>query len=134
MSARLLAKSCAIALIAGLAAWLPMAILLTVDMDANLALPAAVRMLPLALLGAFAVGLPIALLTYVLSGSHLRGSAYPVFLAANLAGMVLLTVTFLLGHLFGVFLFGLPTLVAANVFALLGWFWILKPVPEAQHG
>ena len=110
-----------------------MALFLTSGMVSSSVLPTMMRLLPLALLGSFAVGLPIALLTFWLAGKELMQSPSPVFFAANLAGIMLIMVTFLLGDLIGAVFYGLPSLMAANVFAFLGWFWILRPLREASH-
>ena len=123
----LLAKSVVIAVFAAIAAWLPWAVLNAADGGLSLTL------LPIALIGSLAVGLPVALLTYHLAGNELRKSPKNVFLAANFAGVVMLLVTSLLGSLFGGMFFGIPSMIAANVFALFGWFWILKPQREALN-
>ena len=116
-----LAKSLVIALIAGVVAWLPYAAMNAGDGGLTFTL------LPLALLGSFAVGLPIALLCLFLAGKQLRRSPSTVFLMANCAGFVLLTSSALLGDEFGLIFLGVPSIIAANIFAALGLFWILKP-------
>ncbi|MEL6487360.1 MAG: hypothetical protein AAFQ13_09470 [Pseudomonadota bacterium] len=116
-----LAKSAAIALIAGVLAWLPYGALNAIDGGLS------VSLLPIALLGSFAIGLPIALVCLYLAGTHLRRSPGTVFLMANFAGAVLLLASYVLGQGSGLIALGAPSVIAANTFALLGWFWILKP-------
>lgn len=123
----LFAKSLLIAFAAAVAACLPWVLVIGGDAVSS------IRFLAVAAMGSFAVGLPIALLTYYLAGEQLRQSAGTVFMIANMAGVMLLLVTILLGQVFGGFVFGVPSLIAANVYAVLGWFWILKPQREAQN-
>ena len=122
-----LAKSLVIALVAGVAVWLPFAAIGAMTGDIGLFL------LPLALLGSFAVGLPVALLCFFLAGKELRRAPSTVFLMANCAGFVLLTSSAVLGDLLGLIMLGVPSFVAANIFAALGWFWILKPERDQER-
>jgi len=124
----LLGKSILIATCAGIAAWLPVALtLFGTDFGASFPL------IYLALLGSFAVGLPIALLTLFLAGKAMSDRIGTVMTAANCGGFMLLLVTAVLGGPFGVLYYGVPSWIAANVFGLLGWFLILKPMREAGH-
>jgi len=123
----LLGKSIAIAIIAAIAAWAPWVFINQSDVSLS------ASVLPIALLGTFAVGLPIALLTYYLARAQLHKTPSIVFIAANLAGAVMVLVTYLLGDLFGGLFFGMPSLIAANVFAALGYFWIIKPERETLN-
>ena len=127
-------KALIIALCAAIAAWLPVAMLFAFaagmgvdDLQAVL-----IRFFSFAALGSFAVGLPVALLTFQLAGHQLASKMSNVFVAANLGGVMLLLVTALLGETFGALFYGLPCVIAANIYALLGWFWILKPMREAS--
>ncbi len=123
----LFAKSLVIAFAAAVAAWLPWVLVIGGDADSSL------QLFAVAAVGSFAVGLPIALLTYYLAGEQLRQSAVTVFMIANMAGVMLLLVTMVLGQVFGGFVFGVPSLIGANVYAVLGWFWILKPQRDALN-
>ncbi len=114
-----------VALVAAVAAWLPMGILNGIDGGLTF------QLFPIALLGSFAVGLPIALLCFFLAGVHLRGSPKTVFLMANLASVMLMLASFAIADQFGVIFLGIPSAIAANVFAALGYLWILKPQREA---
>lgn len=132
MNLALLGKALVIALLSGIAAWLPMALLLLWGIDTELRLSFGLRLLLFALLGSFAVGLPIALLTFHLSARELAKKPTTVFLAANLAGAILMFVTYLLGGPFGAVFYGVPSLIAANTFAALGWYMILQPTRVVQ--
>ena len=112
---------------AAVVAWLPMAILLTLDMETNLALYTAPKLFLLSLTGSALIGLPAALL---LLRSLDRPSLRNLLAWANAFGALLVFVTFVWGHAFGAILIGVPCVVAANAFALLGW---LIVVP-AQRG
>lgn len=124
---QLLAKSGLIALLAACAAWLPWAGLNGFTMT-EIWLG-----LQVALLGTFIVGLPIALLTYFLARKQLAASPTTVFLVANFAGAVMLIVTVLLGDVFGGIFVGIPSWIAANTFAVLGYFWIIRPERETIY-
>ncbi|BDI61147.1 hypothetical protein [Qipengyuania nanhaisediminis] len=129
-----IAKSVAIAAVAALAAWLPMAILFASGTDGSSGATFAVQLLPVALLGSFAIGLPVALLVLFLASDTLIRKIGAVLMAANLARVMMILVTSLLWGQFGALFYGVPSWIAANVFALLGWLWILKPMREAQYG
>jgi hypothetical protein len=109
---------------AAVVAWLPMAILLTQDTDSDLAIGLAARLLLLPMIGSFLIGLPLALLVLRQSSNlHFR----KLLMIANGAGMALVFVSFLFGHVFGAFFYGLPSILAANAFAILGWLLIVRP-------
>ncbi|MEP3051746.1 MAG: hypothetical protein ABJP48_02030 [Erythrobacter sp.] len=110
-----------------------MAGMMTWDMDATSRFEMGLEMLPLALLGSFAVGLPVALLTYFFAAKRLTSSPLTLLLIANLAGIVLILASFALADVFGAFFLGLPSWLAANVFGVIGWFWIVKPQKEAPN-
>jgi hypothetical protein len=74
------------------------------------------------------IGLPVAFLCFVLTHRKIANSPGIVFLMANLAGVVMvLTCYFAFGYN-SMFSFGLPAVLAANVYAILGWFWVVKPM------
>ena len=130
MSLDFVIRSVAVTVMAALAAWLPMAILLTFDMDSDLVISLAVRLLLLPLVGSFLIGLPLALL--VLRQSS-KLNLPKLLLIANGAGIALVFLAFLFGHVFGAFFFGLPSLLAANAFAIFGWLLIVRPRGEKRH-
>ncbi len=78
------------------------------------------------------IGLPIAFLSFVLAQERLQGSPGTIFLMANLAGVVMLLTCYALAGLLFVIYFGGPAVIAANVYAVLGWFWVVKPMGAAQ--
>lgn len=116
-----------VSIAAAVVAWLPMAILLTLDMDADLALFAALKLFLLPLAGSVLVGLPSALL---LLRKLDRPSLPSLLLWANILGALLVLVAFVWGQGFGAFFVGLPCVLAANAFALFGWLII---VPTARE-
>ncbi|MEP3420708.1 MAG: hypothetical protein ABJN35_03165 [Erythrobacter sp.] len=121
-------KANIVALLAAVAAWLPMGILFYSSnggLNFNLLL--------LALLGSFAVGLPVALLCFFMAGDYLRRSPKTVFLMANFAGIMLMLTSYAFADSFGLVFFGGPSLIAANVFAALGYLWIIKPQRETPN-
>ena len=83
-----------------------------------------------ALLGTFAVGLPIALFTFRFSGKHLAQSFTSLAMVAVLAGIMLLLASFVLADEAGVLVLGIPAFIAALTFGGLGWLWILRPMRE----
>ena len=90
------------------------------------------EILPVALLGSYAIGFPIALLVYALAGRQLGRSPANVGLVAGLASVVMILASIVIGGASGVLIFGVPATLAAVVFAVLGWFWILKPLGEQR--
>ena len=81
-----------------------------------------------ALLGTFAVGLPIALFTFRFSAQHLAQSVTTLAMVAVLAGIMLMLASFVLADEAGVLVLGIPAFIAVITFAVLGWFWILRPM------
>lgn len=107
---------------AAVVTWLPMAFLLTVDMDVNLALFFALKLFLLSIAGCALIGLPVALL---LVWRLDRPSLPQLLLWANGCAMVLIFFSFVFAQGFGVLFLGLPCVLAANAFALFGWFIIV---------
>ncbi len=122
-----------IALLAALVAWYPMVEFVTVEDEAGPLSEVGLKLLGVALLGSFALGLPIALLVYWLAGKSLSRSPGIVFMIANLAGAMMMLASFVLADEFGMLMLGVPSWIAANVYAGLGWLWILKPMREDAH-
>ena len=87
-----------------------------------------------ALLGTFAVGLPIALFTFRFSAGHLAQSFTTLAMVAVLAGIMLVLASFVVGDRAGVLVLGIPAFIAALTFGLLGWFWILRPMRGGTRG
>ncbi|HQV02727.1 MULTISPECIES: hypothetical protein [unclassified Novosphingobium] len=115
------------ATIASVLSGLPMTVLLTSGGDPDYILSAATVYMGLAFAGSFLIGLPVALLVYRLARDfqdfglwHLAGLANAIALCV---GLVLFTG----GGAFGVIFLGIPILLAANAFAIAGWFLVFKP-------
>lgn len=123
----ILAKSVVVAFVAAIAAWLPWGVFSALEDGISF------ELLPIALLGSYAVGLPIALLCIFMAGKHLRETPAVVFLMANLAAVTLLIASYAIADLFGFIFLGIPSFLAANVFAMMGWFWILRPMRKNAH-
>lgn len=123
-----------ISVLAGVAAWVPAVFVFDTGPGSILPRYYTLRFLPVALAGSCGIGLPVAALCLYLAGAHLRRSPGTVFLMANFAGAVLLLASYVLEQEFGLIALGVPSVIAANTFALLGWLWILKPQREAAGG
>ena len=130
MSAGFAIKCLAVTILAALVAWLPMAILLTIGIDANLATPLAGRLLVLPILGCTLVGLPLAFII-VRRTSELSLAKLLIF--ANAAGTLLALACAIPGGGFAAFFYGLPSLLAANAFAIFGWILIAKPSQKTAN-
>ncbi len=132
MSWALFGKSLVIALLAGLIPWLVFAMFLA---PGNIRgwdglFGPSIVFLPVGLLGSVAVGLPIALLTYGLAGRVMAHKPPAVFVAANLAAVMMALVLAVLGGPLTAILYGVPCWISANIFAVLGWLWILRPLRD----
>jgi hypothetical protein len=123
----LAAKVFLVAVLAGLASGLPIATLLTWDLDFGLRLNAIARLLSLAMVGSFLIGLPVSLLTYQLLKADQQFGIRTLVLIANVAAVIVASLAGAAAGVFGLVFFGLPILIAANVFAVAGWLFIVKP-------
>lgn len=134
----LIGKSIVIAILAAVAAWAYL-FALTLYQDGLQAADwvtgeASVGSFLVALLGTFAVGLPIALFTFLWSGKHLAQSVTTLAMVAVLAGIMLVLASYVLASDAGVLMLGIPAFIAAITFAVLGWYWILKPKRDTVMG
>ena len=135
MTLRLIGKGIVIAFIAAAVAWLSVVGYFGV-IDGELHLDPNyyfVQAIPLALMGSYCIGLPVALLTFVLSKDHLIRSPKTLATITALAGVMMVLAALTFGDEFTALVFGLPAAVAGAVFAVLGWFWILKPMRGARY-
>lgn len=82
----------------------------------------------ISLLGTFAIGLPIALLTYALSGRVLAQSPMILVMTTALAAIMMVLASYSVADDGGVLIFGMPAAAAAMTFGLLGWIWIIRPL------
>lgn len=86
-----------------------------------------------ALLGTFAIGLPIAFFAYRFSALHMAQSFVTLAMVAVLSGIMLVLASFVVGDRAGVVLMGIPAFIAALTFGLLGWFWVLRPQRKSRN-
>ena len=128
MSQHNFAKAIVIALIAAIMSWLPAGLLVGFATITTL--------LPTALLGSFAIGLPIAILVFCFAGAELAKSFTTLAAMTFLAGIMLLLASYAVAGEGGVKLLGIPAFIAAVTYGVLGWFWILKPLQkrDLDHG
>ena len=128
-----LARAVYVAVIAGVIASVPIAILFSIGMDAELIFTAAIRFLAFGIGASLLVGLPIALLVFQFIRRDPNFMLHDLVLTVNGTGIILATIAGIWSDWMGVFFIGIPTIIAANVFALLGWRKILEPYQAEQH-
>lgn len=132
----LIGKSIVIAILAAVAAWSYLFALMLYQYGleaANWATgDASMASFLAALLGTFAVGLPIALFTFLWSGKHLAQSVTTLATVTVLAGIMLVLASYVLARDAGVLVLGIPAFLASLTFAVLGWFWILRPMRKGK--
>lgn len=130
MSVGFVVRCLTVTVAAAVVSCLPMAILLTIGMGANLALIAAFELLPYALVVCTLIGLPISLLLFWKLD---QPSLLKLLVLANLVGGLFVALTFGLGHAFGAIYIGVPCLMAANAFALFGWLLVVPRTSSAAN-
>lgn len=128
----LFAWAFSIAVLAGALGALPFAVLLTMGMDLPLIAAAVLRYLAFGIVASLIVGLPIALLVFKLTRSDQNFGRAEVFLTANGAAIVIATILAIFAGWFGAFFLGLPVFLAANVYAIAGWLFILRDYRDDQ--
>lgn len=84
-----------------------------------------------ALVGTFAIGLPVAFFAYRFSALHMAKSFVTLAMVAVLSGIMLILASYVVADRAGVLVLGIPAFIAALTFGLLGWFWILRPQEKA---
>lgn len=133
MSLSVIARSVLIALIAGVAAWLPFT--LDVVFWSGSAAPSNLHLLLLAfaLCGSLLIGLPIALVTFHLAWKQLVHAPLTLAMIASLSGVMMMLTSFVLWGEPGLVTIGLPSFIAAGTFGLLGWLWIIKPIGQMEE-
>ncbi|MEM7778932.1 MAG: hypothetical protein AAF697_00915 [Pseudomonadota bacterium] len=132
MTVSVIPKFAFIAVIAAVAAWLPVAISFAFDGPVLGAKFYLALLLP-ALIGSFGIGLPVALVTFHLSWRHLVYEPSTLIIIATLAGVMMMLTSFVLLGDEGLLALGLPSFVASATFAILGWFWILRPLRNSLN-
>ena len=137
MILRLIGKFLVIAFLAGLAAWVPF--LFYVEMlgmdwvKGGPAMDNHLIGLRIAMLGTFAVGLPIAIMVYFLARDSLVREPRTLLTIALLSGVMIALTGLVLEDVEAAWQMGLPTLAAAGTFAALGYIWIIKPMRESMQ-
>ncbi len=131
----LAAKFLTIALFAALAAWSFMALWMLIDSlnSTSDIRQTIIATFHIALLGSYAVGLPVAVLVFAMSKKHLIQSPTTLFMIATLSGIMMALASLVIGDAGAALLFGMPSFIAAMTYAVLGWFWILKPLRKTSH-
>ena len=127
-------KAVLIALIAAAMAWLPVGIMFTAEMGPeNVVTGLTGPLFGFAMLGSFAVGLPVALLVFWLAGGQLAQNPSILAMVIALSCVMLLLASFVIGGVPVMFLYGLPCVLAALTYGVLGWLWILKPMRKDRN-
>ncbi|WP_372520078.1 hypothetical protein [Qipengyuania sp.] len=122
-----------VSLVAGILATLPFAILFSYGMDASLALFAGTRYFGFGIGCSLLIGLPVSLAVFQIIKRDPDFSFGDLMLVANGAAIILATLLGLFSGWFAVIFFGIPTILAANVYAILGWRKILGPYQAEQN-
>jgi hypothetical protein len=120
-------RSLLVTLIATALTGLPMAVLLTLEMDADLKLFQGAKYVFISLLGNLLIGLPMALFCYCFVLRAKDIGLGKLLLISNAIAIVLGFILFILGGNFSLLFLGLPVWLAANTFAVVGWFLVVKP-------
>ena len=133
MTVLVLIKAVLIALIAAAMAWLPAGIMFTAEMGPEIVVTGLGLLFKFAMLGSFAVGLPVALLVLWLAGGQLAQNPSILAMVVALSCVMLLLASFVIGGVPVMFLYGLPCILAALTYGVLGWLWILKPMRKDRN-
>ena len=115
------------ALAAAALSGLPVALLLTIDAPIEYKAPAIARYLVLALAGNFLIGLPLAYWVFVALRDNPDFGMGSVIIIANAIAVIGLLLLIMIGGAFAAVFLGIPVIIAANAFALVGWFLVFKP-------
>jgi hypothetical protein len=123
----LAARSLLVALIATAVSGFPMAVLVTLDVDQNLRLVQGIYLVFIPLLGNLLIGLPTALLLYRFVWRSKEIGLCKLLVASNAIAIVFAIILLVLSGTFGLLFLGFPIFLAANTFAVAGWFLVVKP-------
>ena len=129
----LFAKAVAISILAGLLAALPFAVLFAIGADFSFAVFAGLRYLAFGVGASLLVGLPISLVVFQIVRRDPNFMLHDLMLIANGVGVILAAVIAFWSGWLAIFFLGIPVIIAANVFAILGWRKILEPYQAAHH-
>ena len=123
-----------VAIAAALIVALPVTSLLTTGMDWSFKLYQFKQIAVISLVGCIAVGFPISIFVFFKIADNVNVGLIRILGLANVVAILLSVLLFVLGGAFGVIFFGLPLIAAANAFAILGWFMIVKPHRSFLNG
>jgi hypothetical protein len=115
------------AAIASVCSGLPITVLLTIGGEPDYILEASVKYMGLAFGGNLLIGLPVALFVYRMARNSDNFGLWYLVGLANAIALCFVLVLFLTAHAFGVIFLGIPILLAANAYAVAGWFFVFKP-------
>jgi len=131
------AKAILIAICAALAAWAYFVMSSNIDgfspRASGMSAERAGGALMMTLFGSFTIGLPVALLTFLLSWRHLANSPTTLAMVTVLAGIMMVITSYAIGKETGVLILGIPAFLAALTYGILGWFWVLKPLRNSPQ-
>ena len=128
MIARHIPKLLVISVAAALAAWLTALGLLSGDSGPGF--DEILKMFGPALVATLLIGFPVATLVVAFSGRQLARSVETLAITVLLVCVMLLLSAYWIAGSFGILFFGLPSVMAALTYAVLGWFLILRPMRE----
>ncbi|MEO1648272.1 MAG: hypothetical protein AAFR32_05580 [Pseudomonadota bacterium] len=131
MSVAIAAKLLAIGFVAALAASIAFGALLTLNGALN---QTAYNAFSIAVLGSYAIGFPVAFLTFTFAGQHMASSPSIIAMIAALSSVMLLLASFAIGDAGAMYWLGIPSVIAVATYAVLGWFWIVRPMQKSNRG
>ena len=134
MNLSLVIRSIAVAVAAALIVALPVASLLTIGMDWPATIYQFRQIATISLVGCIAVGFPISILVFFRIAENPSFGLIGILGIANMVAILLALLLIIFAGAFGVIFFGLPLIAAANAFAILGWFVIVKPHRASLSG
>lgn len=121
------ARGVLVAIIAAFCSAMPMIMLLTWDMDDGPRASLSGGLMLIALAGNFLIGLPISLLVFRYLRRAEQLTMRRLLLLANVTSSVIVFALTAIGGLFVTIFYGIPIFIAANAFAIAGWFIVIKP-------
>ena len=123
-----LGKSVVIALCAAFAAWLYLLAMARYSGADLFETSYSVLTLQGSLLGSLTIGLPISLLTLSMARRHLLESPKTLAMIVALAGVMMVLASYTLAEREGMIMLGIPAFLAALIYGVMGWFWIMRPM------
>lgn len=129
MTLGLLARLAVIAFFAAVAASLAFFGLLMMDGAVDAMMYPAIYV---ALVGSYAIGFPVALLTFQFSAKNMAQSPGVLVMIAALSSVMLVLTSFAIGDKVAAYWLGVPSVIAVFTYAALGWLWIVRPMRGAK--